>query len=700
MGDHEDDPLDPVPAMAEAEANEAVAANGAVNDKMKKVKGTVKEYEDILSQSCDSRTPAYDIESTPANAVTAAAAPSTEEEEVGCAGLAQDGNKPPPPYSNWWSYRQKERSQNAWHEQSHNDSPQPYPEVIAYHPDDTVTCASSVTMNLRDITQGQAIYPSGNHLQNLLETLEDSSTGGGPVADTEPAAPEDSKPASSQASSVNQATKILPDSLQSLEQQVLGSLRASSSQQDKDAKDKAYAQPVGGRKASQNAGEEGSDAVQSARASLLALQQATSMIKAQDKDQPGEKSAQQDQDIQAALDVVRANLLELEQAALMSSSPSSSSSIVVLKKELTALEGLVTYKGGAALPVAGSQRLSPPNSGGNKKSGTASGSTDVASLSLPGAYRQGGVQLEANRIDGSYNGRVDANEEGMLDEEVGLGANIIRSSRPGHATESSGAIQSSGASRMANNVAPESPDPTGLVKATPVFSQSLQIAQSVSDDGKTHQTSEEFSPLSETSKRWTMRSRRGAISAGVCLLACMIALVIILVLVLPKEAKVDEREALSEREVTALAMRNHLGSVLGKEVFQTSVHAKKAWEWLAFEDPMQLPATAPNVLQRFSAALFYFSTSQQGPWKACDPSNPTTEKNDTCYYYGLLGNGTFNVPRNSLEYERFEEVQATRWLSGAHECSWAGLLCRDAEINAMHLGKSCGECPCFVCGPL
>ena len=748
----EDVPLDPVPVVdtMEAEVHDDAVA---VNDKVEEGNGPSNTNTQILASS-------YDVKTTPANAAGSAA---TSREE----GSSAEEDRKLPPHGH--SCR-KEPTKNARQEQllESEAEPQPYPStVLAYHNQEDTTCASSITMNLQDITQGQELYPSGQNLQQLLETMEESSTPEdgcvervmAPLAQNsvaEQQAQDPTKQARSQATrpgDVHQAMQTLQGSLQSLEEKVLESLKiSSSSQQGKNTMDdkqvpaeqqhivdlKARLQSLGqyaqsmtsisseqpkqDTKGVQKEGSvKGSDAVHSARASLVALEKQRTQAKDTQEQQTEGGDNNDKQSIQSALEAVRANLLELERVALMSLS-SSSSVLVAFKEEgdkqraqFAALEAEVFGTAGVALSVTGPQRLAPSNAvgrGSERGSGETveltsgdeernhdTSSTVVIPLSLPGAYRQGGVRDDENLTADGYNGHVDIHGEDVVDEEAGLGANnnnLSSGSAGARTVQNSGGTSNLISQEISQdiNVTLESPDTTGLVTASPVCSEPLQIARAICDDGEAQRTPSETadtdtSPCDST-KTWTLWSRRSVLlSVGLGCLASMIVLVIVLVLVLPEEDAEDTRKASSGREVTALAMRARLSSLLGEEMFQTSPHAERAWEWLAYEDPMQLPGTASNVLQRFFVVLFYLSTSQQGLWKACNPLNVTS---DFCYYEGLWGDGTFDVPGYSLDYQRFEEVLATRWLSGAHECSWAGLLCTDSQIYAMHLGKACNEC--------
>ncbi|CAB9507476.1 receptor-like protein kinase [Seminavis robusta] len=91
----------------------------------------------------------------------------------------------------------------------------------------------------------------------------------------------------------------------------------------------------------------------------------------------------------------------------------------------------------------------------------------------------------------------------------------------------------------------------------------------------------------------------------------------------------------------------------------------KALDWIVFEDPLQLSTDANNLLQRFILSLTYFQTSQESDWINCGPST-TAKKDDTCW-----------IPMDVSNL-------ASGWLTGVHECQWAGIFC-DGEKSITQL---------------
>ncbi|CAB9507481.1 receptor-like protein kinase [Seminavis robusta] len=91
----------------------------------------------------------------------------------------------------------------------------------------------------------------------------------------------------------------------------------------------------------------------------------------------------------------------------------------------------------------------------------------------------------------------------------------------------------------------------------------------------------------------------------------------------------------------------------------------KALDWIMFEDPLQLEPDSNNLLQRFIVVLTYFQTSREGDWLACGPSS--TPNDETCWFQ-IQGSDSL----------------ASRWLTGVHECQWAGIYC-DGEKRITQL---------------
>lgn len=104
----------------------------------------------------------------------------------------------------------------------------------------------------------------------------------------------------------------------------------------------------------------------------------------------------------------------------------------------------------------------------------------------------------------------------------------------------------------------------------------------------------------------------------------------------------------------------------------------KALEWLIQEDPWEIESNTENFIQRFVLVLFYLETSQKGEWLSCGKPEDSEE---SCYYYKLLTTQT--------EPWQYQEQLWKHWLSGLHECEWAGVLCDpDTDIvTDIILGK-------------
>ncbi|CAB9501077.1 Leucine rich repeat N-terminal domain [Seminavis robusta] len=96
----------------------------------------------------------------------------------------------------------------------------------------------------------------------------------------------------------------------------------------------------------------------------------------------------------------------------------------------------------------------------------------------------------------------------------------------------------------------------------------------------------------------------------------------------------------------------------------------EALNWIVFEDSLQLDSDATNLLQRFIVVLTYFQTSRESDWLDCGPS--TAANDEACW----------------IQIQR-SESSGSRWLTGVHECQWAGIYCNgEKKITHLQLGQN------------
>jgi hypothetical protein len=222
-----------------------------------------------------------------------------------------------------------------------------------------------------------------------------------------------------------------------------------------------------------------------------------------------------------------------------------------------------------------------------------------------------------------------------------------------------------------------------LAQARPVSADQsdLQMAESVQDV--------QINPKS--------RRRRQILYAGAYIgcVALFIFVVVVVVVTTKSSANSDSVNSLAEKRTrVGEEITIHLEAILGYEFFQKDASQSKesALKWLVFDDPLQLNRSDPNLLQRFLLAYFYQTMTVKGPWRGCNPTvhKARTFQNNTdlCHYEGLLGDGTFSTPGYELQYGKYAEVLATRWLTGTNECQWAGVFCDENNLlEKIHLGK-------------
>lgn len=122
-------------------------------------------------------------------------------------------------------------------------------------------------------------------------------------------------------------------------------------------------------------------------------------------------------------------------------------------------------------------------------------------------------------------------------------------------------------------------------------------------------------------------------------------------------------------QLRATAIRNELERVIPPQMLNNEITPHwHAMDWIINEDPQQRDRNHPLLLQRFMVALFYFSTTtQERPWISCNPSNREIGEDGVCLY---------------------KSKPSIRWLSAAHECRWAGIVCNFLnETVGINLGK-------------
>jgi hypothetical protein len=134
-------------------------------------------------------------------------------------------------------------------------------------------------------------------------------------------------------------------------------------------------------------------------------------------------------------------------------------------------------------------------------------------------------------------------------------------------------------------------------------------------------------------------------------------------------------------------------------VFQEGTPYQLAAEWITQTDPMQLSVHSNHLIQRFVLTLFYYQMTNNGkqPWRSC--YQPTAGQNDTCEF--LMRNDNRELLANGTVYDNITYIPETinpdsgneyyRWLSGAHECLWAGNICDNTTnvLQTINLCKSC-----------
>ena len=173
-----------------------------------------------------------------------------------------------------------------------------------------------------------------------------------------------------------------------------------------------------------------------------------------------------------------------------------------------------------------------------------------------------------------------------------------------------------------------------------------------------------------------------------CVLGAIITAVVIstkkgneVILVTQEPSAAPSQAPTTARET---AVRGELARVIGDKVNEPGGVFERAMNWILYEDRMELDEFSENLIQRFTLALFYYQTSEDGNWTSCNP--PVEDEDYTCEFFELE-----RQDDNSLSYFPREDLEV-RWLSERHECEWAEIQCHpeaDGNVIAIDICKFC-----------
>eukprot|EP00980_Cylindrotheca_fusiformis_P013541 scaffold3450_cov114-Cylindrotheca_fusiformis.AAC.46 len=156
------------------------------------------------------------------------------------------------------------------------------------------------------------------------------------------------------------------------------------------------------------------------------------------------------------------------------------------------------------------------------------------------------------------------------------------------------------------------------------------------------------------------------------LTACLVIVVTVAMVKLfasKKTADKNQPNITDPEKEKDLTMRAQLELVVGSEQLNDSRSPQyRAMTWLMNDDPMQLGTEDENLVQRFLLASFYIHSHDYGDWVSCNAPNATAPE-DTCFYQQVV----------DLYPRKYRSVPSYRWLSGEHECQWAGLGCDESD---------------------
>jgi hypothetical protein len=104
-----------------------------------------------------------------------------------------------------------------------------------------------------------------------------------------------------------------------------------------------------------------------------------------------------------------------------------------------------------------------------------------------------------------------------------------------------------------------------------------------------------------------------------------------------------------------------------------------AFQWIVDGDPAFLCPDSPTLVQRYSLAVFYYSTAGDS-WTECsapsDPASPESvqQANDACSIEPVEGSGS------------------DAWLTPGPECQWGGVVCEPVDgsgpVVTLDIGSS------------
>ena len=214
----------------------------------------------------------------------------------------------------------------------------------------------------------------------------------------------------------------------------------------------------------------------------------------------------------------------------------------------------------------------------------------------------------------------------------------------------------------------------------------LAVARAVQDGDEEDPDEDAFLPSAieydPDAKPPLLKNRRFRLYGG---LACVLGLALIAGLVAFFVSGSDEPKVIVQADGSengpspppstsreGLGIQSQLELVVGKEQLEDPTsHYFLAMDWLLHEDPMQLVPSSPNLIQRYLMALFHLQTSEENGWLSCAYDETAAQESD-CIYKRL-------VAVRPLQYL---DVPWSKWMSGIHECSWAGVVCDDRNQTA------------------
>lgn len=224
----------------------------------------------------------------------------------------------------------------------------------------------------------------------------------------------------------------------------------------------------------------------------------------------------------------------------------------------------------------------------------------------------------------------------------------------------------------------------GLVNAGDIGGNNLAVAKAINqDDDNFLPAAIEYDPDAKPPLYKNRRIRMYLWAASLVLCITMVGAGVVFVVMNNNKAPAGYAETFSPTRsptsILEVTYRDFFAKRVGYSVYTPGTPLYNAAEWIIDYDQQGLSNNAPNLMQRYLMALFYYLTTQnrQLQWRSCNPVTHDKEED-----WELVHNCTYEKLIRTDNNDAFgqEDISAMSWLSPAHECEWAGVVCDDMQV--------------------